>query len=591
MKAIVSILAGVFVTLLVFVAVLFFRLNAIKGEVHKSPTLQTTQVAEGTTQPTKKLLGTGSEFAAYGADDSRKVTLSMESASARTMVLMYHDVIPVRTRESKFYDVTPEELRSQLEFIKSHGGHFVSADDLYKNLSEGTSLPAKSVVLTFDDNYEGVADLAVPLLDEFEAPFTVFVHTNYVGSQVGRPKMTWDTLKSLVRDHRCTVGAHTASHPEDITTLPDDKQKFEMDDPQKQIEEHLGAKTPYVAWANGKYGELVKQYAQEAGYRVAFAMESGFAQQSRSMYEVLRFPFNKFESDWDAFEEATRQSLPTWKEAEVTWTHKPVRLERTQVRRTTVFAIVGGDVRTVTSVGRIGVRDFTRDLGAVGGINGGFFAMAAIQSNDNAMIGPMEAATTDGIVIAHEAPNSYRLRNRPLVMWDDKTFKIMPYDPYESNSKDYLDKKMPSATDIFLAGAWLVCDGRTLNREEILGHGSGDAEDPRRRSFFGVTYDGEPICGSSDGSVSSSVLAEAAVALGAQYAVLLDSGFSTSLVYEDEILVSGHSRKDQPSRPIPHAIMVYGATEDESQPGFIGPVRLVPRTKLEPPVASTLGEY
>ncbi|MFS8907337.1 polysaccharide deacetylase, partial [Synechococcus sp. OH2] len=41
---------------------------------------------------------------------------------------------------------------------------------------------------------------------------------------------------------------------------------------------------------------------------------------------------------------------------------------------------------------------------------------------------------------------------------------------------------------------------------------------------------------------------------------LLDSGFSTSLVYQGEILATGHAGPNQPSRPVPHAILLYDLT-------------------------------
>jgi hypothetical protein len=39
---------------------------------------------------------------------------------------------------------------------------------------------------------------------------------------------------------------------------------------------------------------------------------------------------------------------------------------------------------------------------------------------------------------------------------------------------------------------------------------------------------------------------------------LLDSGFSTSLVFQDKILVTGHTSAGIPSRPVPQALLLYG---------------------------------
>ena len=44
---------------------------------------------------------------------------------------------------------------------------------------------------------------------------------------------------------------------------------------------------------------------------------------------------------------------------------------------------------------------------------------------------------------------------------------------------------------------------------------------------------------------------------GIREAVLLDSGFSTSLVDDGNILVTGHTAPGIPSRPVPHAIVLF----------------------------------
>ena len=53
-------------------------------------------------------------------------------------------------------------------------------------------------------------------------------------------------------------------------------------------------------------------------------------------------------------------------------------------------------------------------------------------------------------------------------------------------------------------------------------------------------------------------------AAGLKEAVLLDSGFSTSLVLGKEVLASGHSTAGEPSRPVPHAIVLMGETDPAS---------------------------
>jgi len=58
------------------------------------------------------------------------------------------------------------------------------------------------------------------------------------------------------------------------------------------------------------------------------------------------------------------------------------------------------------------------------------------------------------------------------------------------------------------------------------------------------------------------MLARAASSAGIEEAVLLDSGYSTSLVFGQQIVAVGRKRAKQPSRPVPHAIVLL----DEALP-------------------------
>jgi poly-beta-1,6-N-acetyl-D-glucosamine N-deacetylase len=56
---------------------------------------------------------------------------------------------------------------------------------------------------------------------------------------------------------------------------------------------------------------------------------------------------------------------------------------------------------------------------------------------------------------------------------------------------------------------------------------------------------------------STDRLAQIAVKLGLKEAVLLDSGYSTSLIYGRRVLAVGHRTKAVASRPVPHAIVLF----------------------------------
>lgn len=483
--------------------------------------------------------------------------LGESAANSHAIILMYHDIVEERGPDAERYDITVEQFRKDLEFIQEEGGVFVSLEDVYLNLTEGRALPHRAVCLTFDDNYQRVADLAVPILKEFDAPWTMFVHTDFVGNtSQGRPKMSWETLKGLMETSKLTVGGHTASHPDDITTLENDKQESELTKPFAAIEENLKLKPVFMAWANGKYGELTKYYAQNAGYRMALTMESGLTGQSPGILEVCRYPWQKLRMAWDEREQWLK-THPIWSRAEFALKDAPLEKLTAKYRSADFVAIKGGIPSTILDDGRTQVGDLIKEYGAEAGINGGFFVMAAVASSDNRMIGPCITSNRPEFLPSSEVPFPHKLKDRPLVLWNKEKVVIKPYDPFlDADDPEKIQEFLPSATDVFLAGCWLVCDGIPLSKEQVLLHGPSDAGDWRRRACIGWTKDGEVICIASLDSVSAEWLAQGAAELGCHYAVMLDSGFSTSLVLGPEVLATGHSNKDHASRPVPHAILL-----------------------------------
>ena len=116
-------------------------------------------------------------------------------------------------------------LEEQLGFFHRRGYSaltFAAAEHLRRT----GALPWKSLVISFDDAFASVLR-ALPLLDRYSWPATVFVVTDFATS--GRPLewhglggsddwkderegLVWDQLRGLV-ERGWEIGSHTASHP------------------------------------------------------------------------------------------------------------------------------------------------------------------------------------------------------------------------------------------------------------------------------------------------------------------------------------------------------------------------------------------
>lgn len=110
-----------------------------------------------------------------------------------TMILAYH-----RISESPLdpwsLSVRPEHFAEHLAVVR-RSFQPRSLQDVGQDLRSGRKLHPKSIVITFDDGYADNLHIALPLLERFDIPATIFLVTGAIGS---RQEFWWDELTSLL---------------------------------------------------------------------------------------------------------------------------------------------------------------------------------------------------------------------------------------------------------------------------------------------------------------------------------------------------------------------------------------------------------
>lgn len=175
--------------------------------------------------------------------------------------------------------VTPGELHAQLEWLVRRGYRGAT-------FSEAVAAPPsrRTLVVTFDDAYSSVADLAHPILRDLGLPGTVFAVSDFGdGSRLlGWPEiehwhggpheaelrcMSWERLAALA-DDGWEIGSHTCSHPH-LTEIPDADLARELLDSRLACEEALRRPCPSLAYPYGDVDARVVAATRVAGYEVA----------------------------------------------------------------------------------------------------------------------------------------------------------------------------------------------------------------------------------------------------------------------------------------------------------------------------------
>ena len=184
-------------------------------------------------------------------------------------VIMYHDI---KTEPQNNFDVLIEDFCAQLDWLKEEGYETLSINDFIHYLSQD-SFPKKSVLLTFDDGYNGIYNYAMPELKKRGMKATFFITSSMVGVlDTTYPHVTEEELKAMAADELFSIASHTVSHLH-LDELSPEERDYELNESKKALEELIGKKILAIAYPYGDYNEEVIAAVKDSGYEVAFAVQ------------------------------------------------------------------------------------------------------------------------------------------------------------------------------------------------------------------------------------------------------------------------------------------------------------------------------
>jgi len=193
-----------------------------------------------------------------------------ETASDQVTVpiLIYHSIRPYRTADLagvRKYITTPDALDEEFAYLKDNGYVSISFDDLADRLQSGKALPAKPVIICFDDGPETQYTYALPLLKKYSYTATFFLFTN----AIGRPHyLNWEQVIELSSEGM-QIGCHSRFHPY-LTKISNEKVLWdEISGAKERLEARLGKPVTAYAYPFGQYNEHIVGLVKKAGFTCA----------------------------------------------------------------------------------------------------------------------------------------------------------------------------------------------------------------------------------------------------------------------------------------------------------------------------------
>lgn len=189
--------------------------------------------------------------------------------SLRVPILVYHNIqSAAEAGNVRAADLTmrPEVFTAQMQYLKDNGIAVISLGALVDALEGKGRVPARAVVITFDDGRVNQLTNAVPVLRKHGFPATFFPFTHAMDRN---PRyFTWEQLRELERQGM-TVGSHTNLHVRvDRVRDPKEMDK-EVRGSREAIRKNLGSEGAFFAYPWGAMSPTADSAVRAAGFRAA----------------------------------------------------------------------------------------------------------------------------------------------------------------------------------------------------------------------------------------------------------------------------------------------------------------------------------
>jgi len=174
-----------------------------------------------------------------------------------------------------------DELKKQMEYLKENNYDVIFASEINK-----VQHYKKPVVLTFDDGWQDVYNIAFPYAKELNMKINMYVITDFVGTP---GYCTLEQLKEMKESGLVEIDSHTLSHPY-LAQLSEEQVKKELEESKAYLKENLGIESLVICYPSGSQNTMVQNVAKE-NYKYGLLMDGGvfdYNSDNSNLYAIER---------------------------------------------------------------------------------------------------------------------------------------------------------------------------------------------------------------------------------------------------------------------------------------------------------------
>lgn len=233
---------------------------------------------------------------------------SSEPLSAnQAVILQYHHI---STTTPAITSTSPADFRRHMDYLAANNFTILPLQDILTRLKNGEPLPEYSAAITFDDAYLSVYTEALPVLQEYNWPFTVFVTTGLLESNP-RLYANWDHIREMA-ELGASIANHTVSHPYFLEKQGGESESDwlqrisdEITLAEEAILRETGQSHRLLAYPYGEYDPQIQRLVTDLGF-IGIGQHSGPINAGSDFTALPRFPFSGIYVSMNSFPNKVR---------------------------------------------------------------------------------------------------------------------------------------------------------------------------------------------------------------------------------------------------------------------------------------------
>lgn len=205
----------------------------------------------------------------------------------RVPILVYHHVRKQEGWSTSTWSwkmtVTPETFERHMQHLVDKGYETITMSDMTAAIRGERTMPAKPVVITFDDNNASQYDVAVPIMEKYGHKAVFYLVTKYLDTPhlLNRDK----ALELQAKGHE--IESHTLLHRA-LTGLNDDELRSDLVESKRILEELTGTPITHLCYPGTAHSQRVRDAARAAGYETATIMDPVVFNETHDWMKILR---------------------------------------------------------------------------------------------------------------------------------------------------------------------------------------------------------------------------------------------------------------------------------------------------------------